>query len=308
MRYDQDRQRDQAGADRNSPSVPNPIEPQSSKPPVSDPNPPIIKDERENPRVHQDPSNDQIAHPQSSHTERISIIDRYIIILTTILALTGIAGAIIIYYQLAVMRDQLEEMRGGSADTRILAQSAKAQAENTERLANAAAEQVRHLETTVTLSHESIALTKQTVRAWLVISKIERTSDFIPNTPTTFNMMLKNVGPSTALNRVFEMADWVCDGPPSLSCASRCPPPLGHEGREDDTIVGPQGEPIFEIYLSPQPQEVLNAIQSGTKTAYFCGTIGYKDVFNAPHSLNVCRFYGPKFDKFGACPIGNSDQ
>jgi hypothetical protein len=119
------------------------------------------------------------------------------------------------------------------------------------------------------LTEDSMTLTQQTVRAWLVISKIERTSDFSPNTPITFNMTLKNVGPSTALNMTFEMADWVCDGPPSLSCASQCPPPLAHDEHGGDTIIGPQIEPFIEINLSPRPQDVLTAIQRGTKTVYY---------------------------------------
>jgi hypothetical protein len=43
------------------------------------------------------------------------------------------------------------------------------------------------------------------------------------------------------------------------------------------------------------------------KTAYICGTIAYKDVFHTVHNLNFCAYYMPKRDKFGLCPIGNSD-
>jgi hypothetical protein len=55
--------------------------------------------------------------------------------------------------QLVVMEEQLEEMRSGAADTRLLAESAKKQADNTERLANAALEQVRHLEVSARETH-----------------------------------------------------------------------------------------------------------------------------------------------------------
>jgi hypothetical protein len=160
---------------------------------------------------------------------------------------------------------------------------------------------------TLDFAAENIGITRQTVRAWLVISKIERTSDFAANTPITFNMKLKNVGPSTAQNMLFDMADWICDGPPSMGCASQCPSPLPRDQVQGDTIVGPQGEPFVEILISPQRQEVIDAIKSGAKTAYFCGTVTYKDVFLAPHMLNVCAYYMPKLDKFAACPVGNSD-
>jgi hypothetical protein len=59
MREDQDRQSDQADTDRDSPSVPNSIDSQASKPPVSDPAPTIVKDQTEDSPVHQDTANTQ---------------------------------------------------------------------------------------------------------------------------------------------------------------------------------------------------------------------------------------------------------
>jgi hypothetical protein len=160
MRKDQDRQSNQADAERNSPSVPNPIDPQSSEPSVSDPGPTVVKDKTEDTRVHQDPTQDPITQAQTKPADGISISDRLIILLTAILAGTGIISAWITHGQLEVMRGQLAEMRSSGADTKLLAESAKKQADNTERLANAALEQVRHLEVSAKEIH-ALAATSQ---------------------------------------------------------------------------------------------------------------------------------------------------
>src|SRR6266850_3710765 len=152
---------------------------------------------------------------------------------------------------------------------------------------------------TLNLTHENIALTKQTVRAWLVTTKIERTSDFVSNSPITFTVKFKNVGPSTALSVTFGTAVWTCNGPPSLSCASQCPPQLSTDPRAGESMVGPQAETFLEISFPPLTQRSFDAIKNGTQTAYFCGSIGYKDVFDVPHTLNICDYYMPDLDKFG---------
>jgi len=76
---------------------------------------------------------------------------------------------------------------------------------------------------TLDVTRESIALTKQTIRAWIVTTKIERVSDFVANIPLDVRIQLKNVGPSTTFDMTFGVSVWTCNGPPSLSCASQCP-------------------------------------------------------------------------------------
>jgi hypothetical protein len=161
------------------------------------------------------------------------------------------------------------------------------------------------MQKTLDITRESIALTKQTVRAWIITTKMERMSDLIANSPTTFQIRFKNVGSSMAFNVTFGVSVWTYKGQPSLSCASQCPPSLAPDPRAGETVLGPQEESFLDIAFPSLPQRALDAIKSGTQTGYFCGTIGYKDVFDTPHTLHICNYYIPDLDKFGICPIGN---
>jgi hypothetical protein len=165
--------------------------------------------------------------------------------------------------------------------------------------------QWKAMQETLDVTRESIALTKQAVRAWIITTTIERMSDFIPNSPTEFRIQLKNIGPSTAFNKTFAISVWICHGPPSLSCASQCPANIPVDLRTGETILGPQAEYFLVISFLTMTLKVLDAIKNGTQTAYLCGTISYKDVFNTPHTLNICNYYIPEFDKFGIYPMGN---
>ncbi|MGH8070829.1 MAG: hypothetical protein ACRERE_37460 [Candidatus Entotheonellia bacterium] len=153
----------EAQADQNAPSSSDRIESQVTKPPVSDASMNVIKDEAEEPGVRHQDSHHETAKTKGKSIDRITASDRWIIFLTGIIALSGIAGTFIIGWQLSVMRGQLEEMQRSSADTRALAESAKKQAENTERLASAAIEQVRHLEVSAKETHALAAATQDTL-------------------------------------------------------------------------------------------------------------------------------------------------
>jgi hypothetical protein len=168
--------------------------------------------------------------------------------------------------------------------------------------------QWRTMDHTLQLSSENIALTKQTVRAWLAITNIDHRGDLIPNSPVKIDVHFKNTGPSVVLNLSWNMAEWICDGPPSLACAAQCPPQGSRHQMEGNSIVGPQGDEIGEFKMALHPPAVLDAIKNRTKTAYFCGTATYQDIFATPHQVDFRIHYRPENNNFSACPIGNSDR
>jgi hypothetical protein len=90
----------------------------------------------------------QATEEQPKRSQKLVSVTRFLRrnILNIILVLIYLTQAFYMRKQWEVMEDQLEEIRGSSEDTRILAQSAKQQASNLERLATAALAQVKELE------------------------------------------------------------------------------------------------------------------------------------------------------------------
>jgi hypothetical protein len=134
MNDDDSSTRNEAQTDQHAPLSNSPVESQPQEPPAPDLPPNVIKDDTKEPRIHPQESQQETAKPEDKSTNRITASDRWIIGLTVIIALSGLAGAVIIYWQLKVMEGQLTEMRNGSADTKALAEAAKQQAENTAKL------------------------------------------------------------------------------------------------------------------------------------------------------------------------------
>jgi hypothetical protein len=96
--------------------------------------------------VHQEQSEQEKHKAENAIVDRIKKSDRLMILLTAIIACTGIAGAVITTCQTSIMRRQLNEMRDGSKDTKAIAEAAKQQAQDTGLLAGAAKNQATDTE------------------------------------------------------------------------------------------------------------------------------------------------------------------
>jgi len=98
---------------------------------------------------------------------RIQRGEKWMIIFTGLIAVSTISYAVIAYYQWGVMRDQLAEIRSGSSDTKTLAESAKEQTTNIEKLAIFAADQSK-------ISRDAIEVAARSAKAAEEANKIAR--------------------------------------------------------------------------------------------------------------------------------------
>ena len=87
--------------------------------------------------MHANETNEKERARHDEIIDRIKKSERLMIGLTAVIALTGIWGGYVVYWQLKVTEGQLTEMQTGSADTKIIAGAAKTQADNTKKLADA---------------------------------------------------------------------------------------------------------------------------------------------------------------------------
>ncbi|HKW65460.1 MAG TPA: hypothetical protein VJN89_23115 [Candidatus Acidoferrum sp.] len=160
--------------------------------------------------------------------ESMKLSDKLMILFTAVIAITGIIGAVIFYYQLDAMKGQLAEMKSGSGDTHELAvaagkqaDAAKTQSENTIKLAvaakkqaDAAADQVKKLQAGVqetsrlaSAAQDANGISKQAMenqtRPWIGIEGDPQLTSF-RITPAgilrmTFDFVVRNYGQSPAI-------------------------------------------------------------------------------------------------------------
>ena len=117
-------------------------------------------------------SRDAIKAKQEEFEESIKRGERWMIYLTAAIALFAFGSVIVGYFQWRVMSGQLTEMKNSSTDTHDLAQAAKDQASNTEKLADAAIKQVQELKASVKAANTQSELAQEANR--ISSSGIER--------------------------------------------------------------------------------------------------------------------------------------
>jgi Tfp pilus assembly protein PilV len=59
---------------------------------------------------------------------------------------------------------------------------------------------------------------------------------------------------------------------------------------------------------SPYLQSMVDQMTNGEAVLYVFATASYKDVFNQPHHTEICGFYQPKLNTFGACAEYNKSD
>lgn len=149
---------------------------------------------------------------------------------------------------------------------------------------------------------------RETLRARITMTEMERASDIAPNVPIYININWKNAGGSTAFDIISGSMSWICDGPLSVDCIKRAlseRDPLSKSPTNTGTAeIGEEG--FFTVTFVPQSTEVIDALKNGTKTAYFAGAIRYRDIFSEVHTFRFCAYFLTGLHAIGRCPINNA--
>ena len=248
--------------------------------------------------------------------ERIARGEKWLIFFTGVIAFSTIAYAVIAGFQLGVMTRQLAEMQSGSAETKFLAESAKKQADNTDKLATAAINQVKQLEASVKALQDNAKASTQiagnaeksinvaerqariSLRAWIVPARTEFTQ-FEVGKVVTIRVEFKNNGRTPAINASTNgQAEWFLNSNPRPPLNPFLQPePLGK------TTIRSDGSGFLPLDLYPLTEAILQEIHSGQRTIRVHGKTWYDDVFNHHHWMTFCKEYDDFAKGFVTCDV-----
>jgi hypothetical protein len=138
--------------------------------------------------------------------ERLSRAEKWMIWLTGAIAFWGLCGVVVGVLQWSAMKGQLAEMKSGAADTHILAQAAKKQAEKAETISSSIQQAVGEMDTTNLRSKQvldaTIAASQLDQRAWVGVVDVATDGGKVDGDAFSFRSIgiaIRNTGKTPAL-------------------------------------------------------------------------------------------------------------
>lgn len=295
MKNQQDGNTDQQPTNDDEPIAAESIQTQSDEPGVSDASSVIAHKEAKEPAVHTEHGQAETQISDDILLDRIRSSDRWMIGFTALIAVTGVIGAFIFWYQLLVMQGQLDEMKSGSA-----------------QVDKAITEMHRIADTMEATQKQSRDVLDATInnfrleqRAW-VGSRSTDIIDFVEGKPVSIKVMLVNSGRTPALNT--KTLYGVAIPKRKLLAQDLLP----FDAMKPDGIY--QGImtllPNSLMRVSANSEEVMSSasienVKRGKSFVYIFGKITYSDVFNTVHTTRMCMHYDPLVNSFNNCETYN---
>jgi hypothetical protein len=220
------------------------------------------------------------------------------------------------------------EMQSGSAITQTLAESTKLQAENTEKLAQAALDQVRHLEAGVTEIHAlatatqgaleqsrtalsaSMEAARNDQRAWVgavqvmpatLMDAVNNPAYLKEGSPSKFGVVIMNSGKSPALHTK------TLTGYRILPAEVKFLPEYGETlTSQATTVLQPQMRHwLFTPPTEPVPASDIDSLRTVRESLYVYGKIMYEDIFRQSHVTTFCLVLQKDLATFHSCDTHN---
>jgi hypothetical protein len=240
---------------------------------------------------------------QEELEERLKRGERWMLILTAVMACATVVSAVVGIYQWQVMSGQLAEMKTSSADTKTLAQAAQNQAIAAKESADAAKAQATAAQNATSIAKqafdENVKTFQQDQRAWIAIKGIRIFDPFEAHKPLTVRATMVNTGKTPAFNTMH------------LATVAITDQPLNIKKFEKLVKVRPKGgrstmPPNIDSFLDTTTDENLTdqevqSIKAGKIHIYYFGTIDYSDAFGRSHRTQFCATYFPSTNDFGLC-------
>lgn len=236
--------------------------------------------------------------------------NRWMIRFTGVIAFAAVVQGVIAYYQwtamsdqLAIMDNQLREIREGGKDTHELAVSAKTQADSTKAVADSTLAQV---EATNKLAKEakrsadiagmsltaSKKLSEEDRRAWVSVESVREIKPQIGK-PLLFSVSFKNTGKTPGKRFSVIVSREITDKDREPTLEDRDIP------RRSYGIIPPNGGYVANLYVIDNvTKEINDLLNSGKIIVYFYGKVTYDDIFNKPHWTTFCSRFIPGEGRF----------
>lgn len=207
--------------------------------------------------------------------------------------------------QTQAMKDQLAEMKSGSEDTKIIAQSAKIQAEGTNKLAETAIAQVNELRASVRTAQKAYSFTREALmldqRAWVGIQNV-RMLTFEVGKPIVAIVVFINTGKTPAIEaKAFTL---LLSGGRLTDIGSFDFEQESKNIKISQSVTHVQPGNVIEVPVTSSTsmeEAEFVSIKSGRTVLYVFGKLTYSDVFDRKHTSWVCAHYVPSNNSFPNC-------
>lgn len=257
--------------------------PDPTKPPIYSA---VIEKQSEQSAILKNTTEDKERARHDELIDRINKSERLMIGLTAIIALTGIWGGWVIYEQLKVTEGQLAEMKSGSEDTKIIAESAR--------------ESSTVAKDTLQFAKDTAALDQ---RAWVSVPQmvLRKEPESGVDSIVIFCSVI-NSGKTVAKQMVTSSGVYLhAEGiPPRPNWAAL------NKVSTSDLPPNPQGVTI-PASLDRLNNSAVSVYRSRRSKLYVRLLITYFDVSDKPRSTEVCvlHTFGDPLHAFSFCPTDN---
>ncbi len=214
--------------------------------------------------------------------------------------------------QTQAMKDQLDQMKSGDVETKIIAESAKLQADNTKKLAELSSSQIEQLRAGVEESHKMAAASQESInlaresfrldmRAW-VGPKYYNLKVFQAGKPITVEVGFTNTGKTPARNFSAFVVIHPSEKHLSEGEMVKIFSQYGKLQQKSDVVFRSEEKSITVSTSDIANDQTVEMVKSKQLFIYVFGELAYDDVFNNRHSTKFCGYYPSAKDRsFNIC-------
>lgn len=207
--------------------------------------------------------------------DRIRKSDRWMIVLTAVIALTGILGWWVTWEQLDILKGQLNEMRtGGTQTEKVITEM--------NRIAASMEESAKQSKTALEYTIEKSRLDQ---RAWLTVKAAKVRHIIATGNVPMVAIELHNSGQSPALRtRMDQHVSFIMSKLPEGPM-----PSISRGGDESIGVVGPDSSVVSDFIMNdPLTEALMTHLKSGKWSIITYGKATYFDIFKVEHQTSFC--------------------